>query len=67
MATFLYFGVKRLAAYRMSADILKPSAGRRFGHVLYIGVKRLAARRVSPDTLKPSAGRRFGHFFIFWD
>ena len=61
---FVHFGVKRLAAYRVSADILKPSAGRRFGRVLYIGVKRLAARRVSQDTLKPSAGRRFGQCFI---
>ena len=61
---FVYFGVKRLAAYRVSADILKPAAGRRFGRVLYIGVKRLAARRVSQDTLKPSAGRRFGQCFI---
>ena len=62
MSTFPYFGVKPFAAYRMRADIPKPSAGRRFEHFPYFGFKLVAAYRKHADTPKPSAGRRFEHF-----
>ena len=59
LSTFPYFGVKPFAAYRMRADIPKPSAGRRFEHFPYFGFKLVAAYRKHADTPKPSAGRRF--------